>query len=264
VTIPVRIRDKDLALDGAVFWLQGRTTPPAGRPVVVFNHGSPLTLAERQAMTPFGSMDAIRWFVEHGYVVVAALRHGFGTSQGDFEEGVAREEDYAPAGRIAAHDVAAVLLFLKTIPGVDLTRVILAGHSAGGFASLALLGKEVEGVRVRCVLNFAGGKGAQWLSRGAPYTDGIVHAAAEYGATARIPSLWIYADNDHWFAPPLVTRMLAAYQGAGAPAEFERVPAFGTDGHALFAPEAQRSWTAAAERFLANEGFADVRPAKAD
>ena len=142
--------------------------------------------------------------------------------------------------------------------------MILAGQSAGGFASLALLGTEVEGVRVRCVLNFAGGKGAQWLSRGAPYTDGIVHAAAAYGATARIPSLWIYADNDRWFAPPLVTRMLAAYQGAGAPAEFERVPAFGTDGHALFAAEAQRSWTAAAERFLAKEGFADVAPDKTE
>ena len=60
VTIPVRIHDEDLALSGAVFWLQGRTTPPTGRPVVVFNHGSPMTLAERQAMTPFGSMNAIR------------------------------------------------------------------------------------------------------------------------------------------------------------------------------------------------------------
>jgi dienelactone hydrolase len=253
VTLPVRVHDQELALAGAVFWPDAQETPPRGRPVVVFSHPSPLTGVERRAMTPFSSQDAIRWFVDRGYVVVAALRHGFGTSQGAFEEGVAGPDDYAAAGRVAAHDVAAVLAFLRSIAGLDLTRVILAGHSAGGFASLAQLGDEVEGVRVRGALNFAGGKGAQWLSRGAPYTDGLVRAAADYGAKARVPSLWIYADNDLWFAPPIVARMLSAYRAAGAQAEFERVPAFGADGHALFDPEAARAWTAAAERFLASD-----------
>jgi dienelactone hydrolase len=82
-----------------------------------------------------------------------------------------------------------------------------------------------------------------------------VKAAADYGTKARVPSLWIYADNDLWFAPPVVTRMLSAYREAGAQAEFERVPAFGVDGHALFDREAESYWTAAAERFLASQGF---------
>jgi hypothetical protein len=34
--------------------------------------------------------------------------------------------------------------------------------------------------------------------------------------------------------------MHSAYRAAGAQAEFERVPAFGADGHALFDPEAAR------------------------
>jgi pimeloyl-ACP methyl ester carboxylesterase len=253
VAIPVHTVEGDLVLQGAVFWRE-EPTPSSGRPVVVFSHGSPMTVAERQTMTPFGYLNAIKWFTDRGYVVVAALRHGFGNSGGHFSEGVsAGYPDYTQAGHIAAHDVHAVLDFLKTVHGLDLDRVVLAGHSAGGFASLALLGET--GVRVRAVLNFAGGKGAQLLPAGPPYTDAIVAAAAEYGRTARIPSLWIYAENDHWFAPPLVTRMFDAYRAAGGPAEIERVRAVGSDGHALFSADAQQLWTNAADRFLARQGL---------
>jgi dienelactone hydrolase len=253
VAIPVHTEEGDLLLQGAVFWSE-QPTPPSGRPVVVFSHGSPMTVAERQIMTPFGYLNAIKWFTDRGYVVVAALRHGFGKSGGHFSEGVsAGDPDYTRAGHIAAHDVHAVLDFLKTVPGLDLDHVVLAGHSAGGFASLALLGET--GVRVRAALNFAGGKGAQLLPEGPPYTDAIVAAAAEYGHTARIPSLWIYAANDHWFAPALVTRMFEAYTAAGGPAEIERVPAVGSDGHALFTADAQQLWTSSVDRFLARQGL---------
>jgi pimeloyl-ACP methyl ester carboxylesterase len=215
-----------------------------------------MTGAERQAMTLFGNYyrTAIRWFIDRGYVVVTALRHGFGNSEGRFSEGLSAEHhDYARAGHIAAHDIRAVLDFLPKVPGLDLNQVVLAGHSAGGFGSLALLSEE--GVRVRVAINFAGGKGAQLLPQGSPYTDAIVDAAAEYGRTARAPSLWVYAENDRWFLPPLVTRMFDAYRLAGGPAEIERLPELGADGHALFTAAAIRSWTKAVEAFLVREGL---------
>jgi hypothetical protein len=49
--------------------------------------------------------------------------------------------------------------------------------------------------------------------------------------------------------------MFDAYTAAGAPAEIARLPAVGTDGHALFTPAAQALWTTAAERFLATMGL---------
>jgi pimeloyl-ACP methyl ester carboxylesterase len=253
VVIPEHTEQGDVRLQGAVFW-SDEPTPPSGRPVVVFSHGSPMTVAERQIMTPFGYLTAIKWFTDRGYVVVAALRRGFGGSEGQFSEGVsAADPDYARAGHVAAHDVHAVLDFLKTVHGLDLDRVVLVGHSAGGFASLALLGES--DIRVRAVINFAGGKGAQLLPAGAPFTDDIVAAAAEYGRTAHVPSLWIYAANDHWFAPPLVTRMFEAYTAAGAPAEIDRIPAVGSDGHSLFTADAQSLWTKTADQFLARQGL---------
>jgi pimeloyl-ACP methyl ester carboxylesterase len=60
-----------------------------------------------------------------------------------------------------------MLDFLKQVQGIDLDRVVLAGHSAGGFGSLAALADDpAPDVTVRVVLDFAGGKGAPWLHEG--------------------------------------------------------------------------------------------------
>lgn len=240
-----------VVLRGAIF-RPSSLRPNAGHPVVVWNHQSPLTVDERAKMTPYDVPGAIAWFVERGYAVVSVLRRGFGASGGRFEEGVGRDALYAKAGRAAGRDIRAVLEHLRQVDDVDRDRVVLAGHSAGGFGALAVLDDEpVADVRVRLVLDFAGGKGAQWLREGPPFTDALVAAVAEYGRRSRTPTSWIYADNDLWFPPPIVDRMLAAYRAAGAPAELVRLPAVGDDGHELFTDAAIMLWADAVERFLA-------------
>lgn len=242
----------ELRLDAAIFWpVKARQAAPS--PAIVFSHSSPLVAAERRGMTPLGCSLAIQWFVRRGYVVLAALRRGFGASQGSFSEGVDREHyDYARAGRVAAADIRAALSFAAACPGIDPDRVVLAGHSAGGFGSLALAS---EGAPVRGVMNFAGGKGVQLLGAGPPYTTAIASAAGEYGKTTRVPSLWIYAANDKWFAPPIATAMFDAYRSGGGPAEIVRLPAVGWDGHDLFTTEAVNLWSATAEAFLRGLGI---------
>jgi dienelactone hydrolase len=250
--IPVQTPEGELRLQAAIVWPLG-ARPEQPRPTIVFSHGSPMTVAAREGMTPLGSSWAIQWFVARGYVVVAALRHGFGTSEGRFSEGVDREHhDYAQAGRVAAADIRAALTFTQALAGVDPERIVLAGHSAGGFGSLALASEDV---RVRGVISFAGGKGAQLLGAGPPYTTAIAAAAGEYGKTARVPSLWIYAANDQWFAPPIATAMFDAYRSAGGPAEIVRLPALGADGHGLFTGEAVQLWTKPVEEFLRRIGM---------
>ncbi|MBS2018515.1 MAG: prolyl oligopeptidase family serine peptidase [Deltaproteobacteria bacterium] len=244
-------------LDGGAVVLRGAIfrppspSPVTGHPVVVWNHQSPLTVDERAKMTPHDPPGAIAWFVERGYAVVSVLRRGFGVSGGRFDEGVGRDARYAKAGRAAGRDIRAVLEHLRQVDDVDRDRVVLAGHSAGGFGALAVLDDEpVAAVRVRLVLDFAGGKGAQWLRQGPHFEDTLVAAAGELGRRSRTPTAWIYAANDLWFPPPIVDRMHAAYRAAGAPAELVRLPAVGEDGHELFTDAAIALWTDAVEHFL--------------
>ena len=48
-----------------------------------------------------------------------------------------------------------------------------------------------------------------------------------FGENAHVPSLWIFAENDHFFGPHLARQMFDAYTAGGAPAEFDAAPSFG-------------------------------------
>jgi len=81
----------------------------------------------------------------------------------------------------------------------------------------------------------------------------LVEAAAKYGATARVPMLWIYAENDSFFEPSLAKRMAEAYDSAGGKATYRPVGAFGRDGHGLAGSGNGSSvWSPLVESFLAS------------
>ena len=50
--------------------------------------------------------------------------------------------------------------------------------------------------------------------------DALVGAFATLGKTSRIPTMWIYAQNDKFFGPELVRRMHTAFTAAGGQAQF--------------------------------------------
>src|SRR5438876_12164990 len=73
------------------YLLQARVCRPAGEAparVVVIAHGSPPSADARPGMNP-GSRrsEAARRFLEGGFVVIAALRRGYGATGGDWGEG---------------------------------------------------------------------------------------------------------------------------------------------------------------------------------
>ena len=79
------------------------------------------------------------------------------------------------------------------------------------------------------------------------------HAAAKYGATARVPMLWIYTENDSFFEPALAKRMADAYDGAGGRATYRPLGAFGRDGHGLAGSDnGVAIWSPLLESFLAS------------
>jgi dienelactone hydrolase len=143
-------------------------------------------------------------------------RRGYGGSQGSFAEGYGScaNPDYQAAGLASAQDIVQSARFLQSQAYVDPGRLLLVGTSAGGFGALASASLAPPGLVG--VSNFAGG-------RGSPSTDSVcredrlIAAVAHYGKSVRVPTLWVYAENDHFFGPSLARAMFDAFTAAGAP-----------------------------------------------
>jgi dienelactone hydrolase len=222
-------------------------------PLILLNHGSPGDADDRKnPRTRY--YEQSRWFVQQGFAVIIPMRRGYAESEGEWSEGykTCADPDYINAGFTTANDMAAVLKYFSGQTFVDSKRVIVVGQSAGGFGSLALASRNPDGVLG--VINFAGGRGAIGKVGSAERVckdERLVEATARYGKTARLPSLWLYAQNDEHFRPELVSRMLTAYRGAGAPADFISLPPFGKNGHDTFASwSANANWTGYVKPFL--------------
>jgi dienelactone hydrolase len=108
--------------------------------------------------------------------------------------------------------------------------VLLVGVSAGGFGSIASASLAPAGLVA--VVNFAGGRGSVSADVVCK-PDELVEAYGDFGKTVRVPSLWIYSKNDHFFGPDLAQRMFAAFKNSGAPGELIIAPPYQRDGHNL-------------------------------
>jgi dienelactone hydrolase len=238
-------------MDATVFRPRGE-----GRaPLVVVNHGSPVDAWQRSLMERPRFISVSSFFVGHGYVVVLPLRRGYGATGGHWAEeyGDCDTPDYLGAGLRTAADIRAAIDFMRTQPFVAHDHTIVVGQSAGGWGTLALSSLNPPGVPG--MIDFAGGRGGQQpVPGGACAPDYLVRAAAKYGATARVPLLWISTANDSFFGPALVRRMVAAYNGAGGRAIHRALGAFGQDGHNLAESEAGAGiWEPLVSEFLSGK-----------
>jgi len=242
--------------DRAMHTLVMRPPGEGKRPLVVINHGSPANPAQRPTMRP-GFRVPSTWFLERGFVVALPMRRGYGETGGDWAETYGRcsAPDFARGGLESAKDIAAAIDYLTQRPFVEPDRVVVVGQSAGGWAALALASQNPP--KVAAVVNFAGGRGGyrdnKPNSNCAP--DRLVEAAGAFGRTARLPTLWIYTQNDLFFNATLSARMVDAFKAAGGNAEYVLLGAFGKDGHMLFgAKDAVDRWAPAVARLLAANG----------
>jgi len=229
--------------------------PPGGGPfpLAVLSHGSPREPDRRNGRQRFEPQS--RWFLARGFAVVVPMRRGYGGSDGEWAEGYGPCDgaDYRAAGLESAKDIGAAARFVAGRTDVDRSRVLLVGHSAGGFGSLALASLRPPGVVG--VLNFAGGRGSIAAGHNcAPRR--LIEAIEAYGRSTAVPSLWVYVENDQSFGPPLARDMYTAFRRSGAAAELVMLPSFGVDGHRLFTADAGIPvWAPPVERFLAALGF---------
>jgi dienelactone hydrolase len=229
-----------------------RPSGPGPFPLAIISHGSPPDASHRPRMELPMFVPASSWLLQRGYMVALPLRRGYGETGGPWLEnyGTCSSPDYYRAGLTSADDIQAAIGFFRARPDVQRDRVLLIGVSAGGWGSIATASRNPAGVFA--VVNFAGGRGGGQPKVGNCAPRRLIEAAARYGATTHIPSLWLYAENDSFFGPDVARKMFDAYVRAGAKAEYVALPAFGSDGHRLFgAIDGRALWQPPVEKFLA-------------
>jgi dienelactone hydrolase len=211
--------------------------------------GPPPPPPPRPGMTPLSMVPQALEFARRGWAVAIVMRRGYGNSDGGWAEtfGGCGNPNYAAAGAAGAADLKTTLEFLSHRPDIDPTRMIAVGVSAGGFATVALTADPPPGLVA--AISFAGGRGSQESDQVCE-PDHLIEAYRTFGKRSRIPMLWVYAANDHYFGPAVARQFADAFKSGGGAVDFIAAPAFGTDGHGLFSPAGIPVWSAYVDDFM--------------
>lgn len=224
-------------------------------PVLVFNHGS--TGAGRVSPTStewYRYPEVARFFVERGWAVLIPMRRGRGGSGGEYLERYDCDRAILAAGvERAVEDLDAALAFVAAQPWADPARLLLGGMSRGGL--LAVVYSSRRAIAARGVVSFAGGWTVERCDGRIRFNEDTF---AEAGRTARLPMLWLYAENDRNYGPAAVRAYHQGFVRAGGSATLEMLPPIGRDGHILL-PGEVRAWRTPVGDFLARLGLGDSR-----
>ena len=255
--LPPRVTEQVVMVPktGTLFTVELETTifrPPGDGPfpLVVINHGKAPGKPAFQGRAKFVAQSAE--FLKRGYVVALPMRQGFSRSGGAYIGGGCNVQ---ANGLMQAEDLIAALDYLTRQSYVDAERIVMVGQSHGGLSTMAFNAIGYPGVRG--VINFAGGLRNESC---AGWENNLVDAFADYGRTARYPSLWIYGSNDSYWPWPLPETMFNRYKaaatGSAADATFVDVGEFESDSHRLFSSRnGIRVWLPPVEAFLRRIGM---------
>lgn len=229
-------------------------------PFLVLSHGRPAKPAEFAAMGRIRYTANARYFVDQGFAVLVPTRIGYGVSGGEDVEysGTCAARNYPAVYEAAARQVLATVDLARSLPYVVADRGIVVGQSFGGTTSISIASKNPYGIIA--AINFAGGGGGDPIGRpGNPCrADLLEDLFAGYGKTARIPTLWLYSQNDRYFGEKYPLEWFAGFIKQGGTGEFVALPALtpplGEDGHSTFTRN-PAAWKSRVEQFLKANGF---------
>jgi dienelactone hydrolase len=244
--ISVEIGGRSFRLDGVMVRPNGN-----GRyPLALLNHGSCGRDCRRRR-----SPDMLRFqadmFAGWGYAAYILMRRDNGASDGPYAEGFGgcKLQNYDQAARSSANDMVAAIRVLAKLDYIDPARIVAVGQSGGGIGVIALTAKSVPGVVA--AVNFAGGRGSSCLERASFDNSKMIAAWRSFGQRSRVPTLWIYTENDENWGVDLPRSWHRAFIEAGGKADYVLLPPFGRRGHAFFYREgAIPIWKPFVETFL--------------
>jgi dienelactone hydrolase len=238
-------------------------------PIALITHGKNLKSEDNRAIRADLMLPQARDFAARGWLAAAVVRRGYGQSDG--VPGVPRGAAYMACETgdlvhgldVEADDIDGALKALAARPDADGSRAIAVGQSLGGATVLAYAARRPAGLIG--VVNISGGVWRSKADGNMCDFDGLTAAMASFGARTRIPTLWLYSENDSLFPPDVVARMRDAYVAAGGRAELVMFPPILHDGHRLFADFAGRvKWLRALDRFLASSRMPNANVARVD
>ncbi len=238
-------------------------------PVALITHGKARHKAEMINTHADLMLPQARDFAHRGFLSVAVVRRGFGRSDGT--PGVAINAPYAKCSQsdlqlyfgVESNDLEAALRAIAAHPQADGSRMIAVGASVGGGAVLALAARKPKGLVA--VVNLAGGMrltDATGALVCPPETP--VSALATFGS-AKLPTLWIYSENDDVSAKDNIRKLHQAYTGAGGLAELHVIPPLQPSGHFVFdLPQGRAHWLPHLDRFLRANNLPTWNPGQVD
>lgn len=234
-------------------------------PVVIFSHGRSAQRKDREALKVPVLRGHVGWWMRRGFAVVAPVRPGYGATGGPDREasGFRVGKDGAcagtprleAAGRAAATAVRAAVDWTRAQNWASKNALILEGQSVGGFASIVAGGDALPGVVG--VIDFSGGaSGFPDIRPGASCAEGpLTEVFRRAGRTTRVPSLWIYSQNDRFWGADAPRRWHAAFAEGGSRTEFVMTdPVDDGEGHHLLA-RGGKMWGPVLDRFVTGLGF---------
>ena len=231
-------------------------TAQAPRPLVLINHGRAADAIERAKLGRVKYSAVSKWFVQQGYVVALPTRIGYGETGGEDVEdsGTCNNKRYEPAYEAAAVESQAVIDVLRSRPEIDSKRILVVGQSFGGATSIGVAAKDVPGLKA--VINFAGGGGGNPKTQAQRPcgTTQLERLFKQYGKANKVPTLWIYTENDQWMGPKFPREWFESFKAEGGQGEFVLYPPLGDDGHGLFS-KSPGTWQPRVQNFIqANVG----------
>jgi dienelactone hydrolase len=152
--------------------------------------------------------------------------------------------------------VLATLDWVRAQTWANQEKILLVGVSVGGLTSAAIAAKGSAGLVG--YINFSGGAGGS--PRESPgkscKPENLTKVFAEFGKTTRVPSLWLYAENDLYWGPDAPKEWHKAFSAGGSKTKFVMTPPVpGTDdGHRLLAVGG-KLWSPDVNSFVQELGF---------
>lgn len=225
-------------------------------PYLLFSHGRAGTDQERGKFGRSSEKRNSEYFVSKGFTVILPTRIGYGVSGGPDADysGACGNKSYLEARKVAIDQSKQVLNHIFDFSYIDRTKGIVVGQSVGGFTTIGLSAENISGLKG--AINFAGGDGGDPIkSAEKPCGDYLIKDTfAKYGASNKVPTLWLYSVNDKFWGEQLPKDWFAAFQKAGGKGQFVSLPAYKEDGHSIFRGDLN-AWKNDFEKFIKEIGF---------
>ncbi|MBA3772335.1 MAG: hypothetical protein H0X13_07590 [Ramlibacter sp.] len=235
---------------------------PEGRrpaPVVICNHGDiELDHPALRHKRRIRDMSVAREFLRLGVAVAMPARRGVAFSEGTYPKSFrAVDADATYKARVHAQDILPALDALRGRPEIDAERILLAGHSAGGYSASYLASTGPKGVIG--AVNFAGGRTDSTAASGPGYLNKMmVDGFSEFGRGAKLPALFVFAEGDSRYSVQTIRASHEAFVAAGGQGQLVLAPPLGRDGHQVhLVPE---HWRGALKSYLSLVGAVHASP----